>query len=497
MKIQPFTLVGSALLALTLSPSGMAMDYGQGLKNLAPSLLLENTDGRNDHWKGIGRLQLSKQYPEAYCTATLVDTRGEKQDLTGPAYLLTSAHCVSQDTLNFTVDEPSDGHVDFNYFHDTSANRHRYNVKQVSWSSQRGQDLAVIELDVTLQRLIEDGIQPLRLASKVPVPGDDLLIVGAPSQFDEKGLRLSTCSYLSSETLIEQPAVFRNFYKDQCRGLKPGSSGSPVLDRLSNQVLAVVATTTAGALEENRCFADAPCELQKGQPRWAPASNYSNPVRALAKCFVDGQFEPKAAGCDLLPTVSFTPKSHAIRYYKRIKNDAQGNPVLPTWKMAFDLSTPFYRHKTVRDPQHCSSPRHYSQALAAKDALIDGAVGTEPGLYVLCVIGVDSEDQPPSPALMNNPLLITMEIAQPGPTRAPQLDIRKKGSGGYSVEWQFSHPGLSAYEYKLEKDCEDTTGYTRAVETLTVEKEKLPASLCSRAIDMSGQRSAPRKDLLD
>ena len=497
MKTQALTLVGSALLTLMLSPAGLAKDYGQGLENLAPSLLLENSDGRNDHWKGIGRLQLSKEYPEAYCTATLIDTRGEKPDVTSPAYLLTSAHCVSQDTLNFTMDEPSDGHVDFNYFHDTGANRLRYNVKQVSWSSLRGQDVVVIELDVTLQRLIEDGIEPLRLASKVPAPGDDLLIVGAPSQYDEKGLRLSTCSYLSSETLIEQPAVFRSFYKDQCRGLKPGSSGSPLLDRLSNQVLAVVATTTMNALEENRCFADAPCELEKGQPRWAPASNYSNPVGVLAQCFAGGRFAPKAEGCDLLPAVTITPKSHAIRYYRRIKNDASGNPILPTWKMAFDLNTPFYRYKTVRDPQQCSSPRQYSQALAAKDALIDEAVGTEPGLYVLCIVGIDSEDQPPSPALMNSPLLIAMEIAQPGPTRAPRLDIRKQDSGGYSIAWQFSHPGLSAYEYKIGDDCQDTKGYQRVVDELVVGQDKLPAMLCTRAIDMTGQRSVSRTDLLE
>lgn len=497
MKTQALTLVGGALLTLMLSPAGMASDYGQGLENLAPSLLLENSDGRNDHWKGIGRLQLSKEYPEAYCTATLVDTRSEEPDVSSPAYLLTSAHCVSQDTLNFTVDEPSDGHVEFNYFHDTGASRLRYNVKQVSWSSQRGQDLAVIELDVTLQRLIEDGIEPLRLASKAPSPGDNLLIVGAPSQYDEKGLRLSACSYFSSETLIEHPAVFRSFYKDHCRGLKPGSSGSPLLNRLSNQVLAVVATTTVGALEENRCFADAPCELGKGQPRWASASNYSNPVGALAQCFVAGRFVPKAGGCDLLPAVAITPKSHAIRYYKRIKNDALGKPVLPTWKMAFDLTTPFYRHKTVRDPQQCSSPRHYSQALIARDALIDEAVGTEPGLYVLCIIGVDSRDQPPSPTLMNNPLLIAMEIAQPGPTRAPQLDISKQSTGAYHVAWQFSHPGLSAYEYKLGSDCQDAKDYQRVVETLIIERDKLPAMLCTRAMDMTGQRSVPRTDLLE
>lgn len=497
MKTKTLHLMGCSLFTLLMASACVAQDLGLGRENRAPSLLLGNQRGQNDHWKGIGRLQIAKASPDAYCTATLIDTRGEKSDDASPAYVLTSGHCVSLDSLNVTTDTPSDGHVDFNHFYDTAHKQLRYGLKQVNWSSQRGQDLAIIELDASLQSLIKAGIEPLRLAAKAPQVGDDLLIVGAPSQYDEKGLRLSTCSLLSSETLVEHPAVFRSFYKDQCRGLKPGSSGSPLLDRVSNQVLGVVATTTADAKEENRCFGDAPCELQDGHPRWAPASNYSNPVGTLAQCFVEGRFAPQAEGCDLLPTVTITPKSHAIRYYKRIKNDAAGNPVLPTWRLAFDLNTPFYRYKTVRDPLQCSSPRHYSQALPAKDALIDDPVGSEPGLYVLCVIGVESQEQSPSPTLMKNPLLVAMEIARPGPTRAPQLEIRKQDSGSYNVAWQFSHPGLSAYEYKLGGDCENTKDYQRALEALNIEQDKLPATLCSRAIDMSGQRSAPRTDLLE
>lgn len=497
MKTKTLNLLGCSLVTLLTSSACIAQDLGQGRENLAPSLLLNNQQGQNAQWNGVGRLQLSKASPDAHCTATLIDTRGDKSDGDSPAYVLTSGHCVSFDSLNITADTPSDGHIDFNYFHDTADRQLRYDLKQVNWSSMRGQDLAVIELDASLQSLIKAGVQPLRLADNAPEIGNDLLIVGAPSQFDEKGLRLSACSLVSSETLIEHPAVFPEFYKDQCRGLKPGSSGSPLLDRQSNQVLAVVATTTADALAENRCFGDAPCELENGQPRWASASNYSNPVGMLAQCFVEGRFAPQAEGCDMLPTVTITPKSHAIRYYKRIKRDALGNPALPTWKMAFDLNTPFYRYKAVRDPVQCASPHYYSQALPAKDALIDDPVGTEPGLYVLCMIGVDSEQQTPSPALMKNPLMVTMEIAQPGATRMPQVDIRKQESGSYNVAWKFSHPGLSAYEYKLEKDCEDTKDYKRVQEELVIEQDKLPVTLCTRAIDMSGQRSVPRKDFLE
>lgn len=480
-----------------LLPFTANADLGEGMTPEAGSRVLLNADGLHDRWNGIGRLQLHEESPGAQCTATLIDTREGKREGDAPAYVLSSAHCVSFDSLNITVDEPSGGHVDFNYFHDTAGKHLRHAVKQISWSSLRGRDLAIIELDTSLQTLIDAGINPLRLADKTPDIGDDVLIVGAPTQYEEKGLRLSACNLVSREALIEHPMVYRHFYKDDCPGLKPGSSGSPLLDRRSNQVLAILATSTAMAQEENRCFENAPCEVREGQPHWAPASNYSHPVDTLAQCFVDGWLVPEAEGCDLPSTVSITLKNYGIRYFKRIKDDASGNPVLPTWKLAFDLNTSFYRHKTVRDPQQCASPHHYSQALIAKDALIDEPVGTEPGLYVLCILGVDSEKQPPSLPLINNPMMIAMEIAQPGPTRTPVLDIGKDDVGGYRVQWQYSHPGLSGYEYKLGADCDDTTGYQRILDTLLIGPDKLPVALCSRAIDMSGQRSAPREDLLE
>jgi hypothetical protein len=493
--------IGATLLALSITCHAQVQDYGQGQENLAPPLLLANSQGQNDHWKGIGRLQLNPQYPHAYCTASLIDSRGDATLASGPAYVLTAGHCISFNSLNVIKHPASDGHIDFNYFHDTVQGQKRYTLKQVNWSSLRGLDMAIIELDASLQTLIDAGIEPLKLSDAVPATGHELLIVGAPTTYPENALRLSTCRHVSTENLVEHPAIFRSFYKNHCQGLKPGSSGSPLLDRSSNTILGVVSTSTEGSLEENRCFENAPCELKNGQPHWAPGSNYSSPTNFLPKCFINGQFEPDASGCDLLPSATMSPKGpQVIRYYRRAKQGADGQPVLPTWKTQFGLDTPFYRYKAVRDPLLCTNPDFYSQALPIESAFIDEPIGPETGMHLLCIIGVDTQEQRPTWPMMKYPLIMAVELAIPGPTRAPKIDIRKQADGGYSVALHFSSPTLSAYEYKVgtpsETCCEEAQGYARTFEDLQFSASQLPLRLCTKAIDMTGQRSVPQEDLM-
>lgn len=500
MNLQAISITGAALIALTLSTPTYSHDYSNGREHLAPPLLLENSDHQNDHWQGIGRLIINADYPDAHCTASLIDSRDGDHETAGPAYVLTSGHCISPDSLNVVADEPSDGYIDFNYFHDTPDHQQRVPVKQVNWSRQRGLDMAIVELDISLQSLMETGIKPLSLSTAAPAIGDPLLIVGAPSQYPENGLRLSTCSHVSTEDLVEQPAVFRGFYKDNCAGLKPGHSGSPLLDRMTNTVLGVVSTTTSDSLVENRCSYNAPCEVKDGQAHWSAQSNYSSPVSFLHHCFVQGQFTALAPGCDLMPTVALTEDRPTVNYYRRVKRDAEGNEVLPTWKFQFSLDTPFYRYKTVRDPLLCESPEHYSEALAAQQVLLNDSVGREPGIYLLCIVGVDSAGQSPTHSMMKSPLVLAKEIAEPGPTRAPQFVIDKQEDGAYSIAWHFSHPVLSGYEARIGApdtlDCDEPEGYVRQLDDLRIGASELPAKLCTKAIDMSGQRSTPRTDLL-
>ena len=501
MKTHCLTATSATLCVLLLSASCHAMDYGEGHANLAPIALLDNNQGQHGHWKAIGRLQPYKQHKTSYCSAALIDTRGALSDTSGPAYVLTSGHCIAYSALNVKTNLPSNGHIDFNAFHDTTTHTQRYNLKKVNWSSMRGTDIAIVELDANLQTLIDNGITPLQLASAQPQTNDPLLVVGIPSGYEQEALRLSVCSHVSTEQLLEQPGLLRHAEKNHCKGLKPGSSGSPVLERHSNKLVAVLATSTVDSLEENRCFENTPCEIKNGQPLWAPDSNYSSPVVFLNQCFANGRFEPTTEGCDLLPTVTLSMKNpQAYRYYHRVHHDDLGQPVLAGWNLAFALDTPVYRYKTVRDAQLCENPDNYSPAIEIDGAYINDLIGPEPGIYLLCVIGIDSAAQQPTWPMMKHPLVFATEIAQPGPTRAPQLDIRRKDDGGYRVVLHYSNPVLSAYRYKTgtpeTTDCNNAHGYEQAMDDLEFPATALPLKLCTQARDMSGQWSAPRTDLL-
>jgi len=236
-----------------------ARDYGEGRANHSDAIALDNAGGLHAHWRAVGRLQMTDPTSQSRCTAALIDSRDRIHGASGPAYILTSGHCVSRHSLNFTSDLPVAGHVDFDYFLGNTQNTERYALKKVIRATMRGADLALIELDAPLRSLLEKGIEPLALSAQAPVAGMDLMIVGAPSGHeDAPGLRLALCTHVAQEDLVEDVYVFRHFHKHHCAGVASGSSGSPVLDRWSNRIVAVLSTSTNKAKEENRCQDNAP-----------------------------------------------------------------------------------------------------------------------------------------------------------------------------------------------------------------------------------------------
>ncbi len=503
MKYGNITPIIFALISVITTGLTHADDYGEGRANYSASIALDNAQGRHSHWRAVGRLQVSHTEQKSRCTASLIDSRDRNMDASGPAYILTSGHCVTRDSLNFSSDLPLEGHIDFDYFLGNTERTQRYALKKAVKATMRGADLAIIELDSTLQSLLDKGIEPLKISSDAPIKNMGLMIVGVPSGHeDAPALRLSLCRYEGAEDLVEEVYVFRAFYKHRCAGLAPGSSGSPLLDRQSNRIIGVVSTSTDHAKKENRCQTNAPCEIRNGQPAWSPDTQYSSPTKDLRICFSEGFFNPRDTDCILQSTLQMTlGDAYWPKTYSRIKLDDQGNVVLPAWLWPFSLDKPLYRYKTTRTPSECESPHHYSSALDATEGLIDDPVGPAPGMHLLCIIGVDYPSQPPAREMMNKPVVVAMELAPPGPTRMPELKIERLASGGYDVTPYYSSPSLWVYTFKsgtpAEVQCDDPQGYTPEFGTLkSIGAAQLPLKLCSKVYDMSRQPSLPRTDLL-
>ncbi|SEM69325.1 hypothetical protein SAMN04487857_10483 [Pseudomonas sp. ok272] len=167
-------LMNTAPAASTLI--GKQQDWGEGTPNFSPAQPLSNREGRYDHWRSIGRVSLQQGLT---CSGTLIDTRYAPNGLDGPAYVLTSGHCNNLNPDIVLENVAAKGSVSFNYFFDTAEHTQSYFITNINWSTIRGQDISVVELDNTLGQLLNDGITPLKLAS-LPLPqGRDTLIVGA------------------------------------------------------------------------------------------------------------------------------------------------------------------------------------------------------------------------------------------------------------------------------------------------------------------------------
>ncbi len=503
MKNFTHALCSVALISLMAAGIAQANDYGQGQENYSAAIPLDNAQNRHAPWRAVGRLQPGKETPGIYCSASLIDSRDGGPIASGPAYILTSGHCVSRDGMNISSDIPLDGHIDFDYFLGNLQNTERYGLKGLVRATMRGADLAIIELDASLQSLLDKGIEPLSISPHPAGKGMNLLIVGVPSGHeDAPALRLSACPLEGNADVLEDVYVFRGFHRHRCQGVAPGSSGSPVLDRVSNQIVGVLSTSTRGVRGENRCQPNAPCEINNGQPVLSPDTSYASPAVGLKTCFSQGVFNPLDIECTLQSTLRMTlGASYSPNPYSRVTVDDQGRSVLPTWSWPFSLDTPFYRYKTVRTPTECESPHHYSNARGATQALIDDRVGPEAGLYFLCIIGVDSPAQRPAQEMMNKPVIVAMEIAPPGPTRMPELAIERIADGGYKVTPYYSNPTLWVYTFKSGPveavQCDDPEGYIPEFdEVVIIEATPSPMKLCSKAYDMASQASSPRTDLL-
>ncbi|MVV48618.1 serine protease [Pseudomonas sp. PB120] len=485
-------LLASAACSLSATCFANGIDFGEGLQNLMPSKALENTDGSRNHWQGIGQLAINR----GTCTATLLDTRDDI-DLHGtPAYILTAGHCIELTNGNIVTNRPVSGSITFNYFTDSSSFK-TYPLKTTTWRSMQGVDMAIVELDVALQKLIEDGIQPLKLARETPANGTNVLIVGAPIGFDQTTLRMAACKLQSAQEIVEGPWVWRNTLMTRCQDIRGGSSGSPLLDRYSNEIVGVIGT---GNFDESivPCRDHAPCTPVDGAYQAVSGNVYGNPTVFLNGCFAQGRIAANPpSSCQLYPAFTIDSGATQLESYKRVKQHDDGSTVIPTWNYRFSISTDFYRHKTVRKAMECESTHHYSNAESSADAFINAEIGSEPGFYFLCIVGVDSVTQKPEPGLLKNALSLSVEILDNKPTTLPDLSIVTEVYVALAKTEEPHRTYSRKYGSAATTDCNQPDKYKTSVDMdFFIPSHDLPGKLCSIAYDKSGQASEPRADLL-
>lgn len=486
----------SCLLAgtLFLSTCVAAADLGEGLVNESDAVLLNNQNAHYSRWNGVGQLFWND---DPSCTASLLDTRDKHNNALGPAYLLTAAHCV----LDEQEPDPTNGlSITFNYFHDTPTAYKTYTINRTVWKDYQQADLAILELDAALSTLLADGINPLRMASEWPRITANVLVVGIPGDLQESGLRLAACAQEPTDgTLIEDTRAYLATVKNRCKEIRPGSSGSPVLDRNSGQILSVLATSTYGAKSDEKCFENAPCEVRRGQPVFSSDTHYAHPVDHLSSCFSNGAFNSTATVCAPYTTFEVTDTTRLTQYVA-MPEEANSSP--PVIHVDFTLSTAHYRFKTARDVALCQSPHDYSGVINANGASLKAPISREPGMHYLCIVGVESADHRPSIELMKSAWVIPAQLLDRTPVRMPEPTITLSADDNYHVEWRYSVPMYFGTLYytspATDTDCNaiPVNDYVETFAGITFNAGQLPLTLCSRNQDLSNRYSNARTDLL-
>lgn len=397
-------------LAVTSSISvAETRDYGKGMQNFTAPTLLDNVSSSLDHWQGIGRLRT-----EGVCTATLLDTRSKTGIQRPPAYVLTAGHCINLSNGRIDRNAPISGTITFNYFKDGTKFK-TYDLKKVKWRSMQGVDMAIVELSVSLQTLISHGIQPLKLARATPAYDSAVLIVGAPQS---STLELAACTLQPASDVIEGVWTWRNNFMTRCKGIQNGSSGSPLLDRYSNEIIGVVGTGNQDPTLIP-CEINAPCTFTGNAYSAILGNVYGNPVAHIRDCFFTGFMVENF--CELYPTFNIETDDATPALYKNIKIPHDNEFTPPVWNYKFSIDTAFFRHKTVSTAKMCESPEGYSTAIHSANAYINDKIGTQPGRYFLCIIGTSSAAQEIKPGLLRNALSIPAVLTIDESVSAPDL----------------------------------------------------------------------------
>ncbi|MBM3801391.1 MAG: trypsin-like peptidase domain-containing protein [Acidimicrobiia bacterium] len=462
-----------------------------GADDGGPSLLLSNADGSNAY-ASIVRYQ-----GRATCTGVFIDTIPEGQDPgDAPAYVLSNGHCSNFPGPNeVLIDRPAvRNRVIFNFFADTRDQQVAVPVARIAYASMKGQDIAVLELAERYADITAMGFASWRPSLKLPERNEPVVIVGAPLQHNPETafLRLAACQVDGRVPhVLEFNWHWYDFDRYTCAGIQSGSSGSPVISRLTGRLLGLVNTTTAGGRPRyTECSLDHPCEPAAGSEESRPETSYATPLVRLDRCFDrTGRFNLRGSGCPLDPgdQLRVTPT-----FIGPVNPGLATVPIgRPRYRWDVSVSGPFelYRYKVAAVPsQDCRDLRGYSPPRRVGERpIIDDPLPTDDGWRFLCVVGGSQSRWGNAWQSIDFPTVVSARIDTVPPRIEAPLTIED-----IDLSWRVRFTGLapeiSFYTFKygpsVETRCDDASGYRPAVlPFIAIPKSGGPYTFCAVPYD--------------
>jgi uncharacterized protein (TIGR03437 family) len=461
----------------------------------ASSQLLENAAGENSAFAAIGRLKAALT-----CTGTLIDPSG----LGAPdakAWLLSAGHCISLDAYGVILNQPSTAQVQFNYFVDTANSGITVKARTIAWSTMKGVDVSLIELNATLGDLRAQGLVPFHLASRRPGAGQSVFWTGiplSPIPPELQFLRLGRCTLGRPVPLIEGSWIWNADLSNDCPDLYAGASGSPLFDADSNEVIGVIGTGTLLNFEQGpdyNCQVNRPCVTRAGGPVMQTNTSYASPVQGIGQCFDQSNvLDVKRAGCPLDPGYQLTIQSGP----NEVQPEVNGSPAM--WNAALSGSQHYYAYKHFPiGEDDCSSFSGYTAPIPVATApVISDRLGSKDGYYLLCIIAgdtpsFDSSWQRPTHASMrfkkldSQPPVVPIDYVVVPLLNAYQLTNLTGGEGTSDLGFTQAKSGpLST------TDCSDPQNYRALTSIPTVVRNSdMPVRVCWKIADKAGNYTDP------
>lgn len=253
-------------------------------------------------YNGIGLLEYENQ---RFCTAFFIDSHGDSQ---APAYAVSNGHCYGINQLpgaeQIINNQPSNLVFKLNYFANDKTHVRPIPVKRVVYATMKNTDIMILELNTTFKQLVEEGFTPLKINNGSATIGEPIEIIGIPItrvKFSNSFLHRATCEVGQSVNLQEGIYYWQGAIRTRC-SLVGGMSGSPVISRKSQRVIAIANTGVDDqALPQPECSRNRPCEVSKdGKVETFPKENYAQRVSDIPSCFdKKGIFNLNLPSCKL------------------------------------------------------------------------------------------------------------------------------------------------------------------------------------------------------
>jgi V8-like Glu-specific endopeptidase len=420
------------------------------------------------------------------CTGVYIKTSDAPN---APVYILTNGHCVisswDDNEIILNRDYPN-YEIKFKVFDDI-ANSEVISIltKKIVYSTMKGRDIAIVELDATHSDLQSKGIFPIKIAEAAPAIDTEIRAYGIPTTFDKQVVRQSTCIQKQKENIAEFIWVWFDVYSNECKDIYPGSSGSPVISDFDKGVWGLINTTTIGAT--SACALGSPCKF-KGTIELQPNTTYVMNITDLKQCFSEkGIFEEQLAANVLeMPhphdaEIKIGPRNFSLEYIAKNKLEI----------VVSNTGNNKYLLSPIQDFDRENKDNYIS--FSEKELSID--FPTEEGLYILAIVyEEDFEHQD----------FLTFQIDGTRPNHENiKLSINKSDKG-VSFEPIFNYPELVGYEYKFgavsECNCEDLSNYLTYLRIpifVSKSEYKFPIKVCIIGSDLADNKSLAKEFIID